>query len=79
MRATEVKLNTVSPGGFYLRQNGFPGFFFAGHHDRHHHRPVRPPLFDAGYLFKVDGQRPVSNQLDIIEPKNAAVGPSRVP
>ena len=75
MRATEVKLDTVCPRGFYLWQNGFPRFFFAGHHDRHHYRPVGPAFFDAGNLFKVDGQRTVSDELDIIQPQNAPIGP----
>src|SRR3990167_6657019 len=36
--AAEVQLDTVATGGFHQRQYGFPGFFDAGHHQRHDHR-----------------------------------------
>ena len=43
----------------------------AGHHQAHHHRPVRPIPLDLRDLGEVDGERPVRDQLDVAEPGDA--------
>ena len=54
--AAEVQLDAIASRGFHQRQNEFPRFLFAGHHQRHDQRPIRPVFFDLGDFPQVDLQ-----------------------
>jgi hypothetical protein len=68
VRAAEVQLHAVGAGVFHHGQDAFPAFFLAGHHQRDDQRAVRPGLLHAGHLLQVGAQRPVGDQLDVVEP-----------
>ena len=73
--AAEVQLNPVGAGVFDQWQNGFPGMFFAGHHDGDDHGAVWIVGFDALDLFEVGEKVAVGDQLNVVEPQQTAVSP----
>ncbi|VVO16327.1 hypothetical protein PS704_03862 [Pseudomonas fluorescens] len=72
--AAEVQFDAVGAGGFHQRQDVFPRFFDAGHHQRHDQRTVRPVLFHLGDFPQIDLQGTVGDQLDIVEAQHFTVG-----
>ncbi|MCY1243691.1 hypothetical protein D9M72_567160 [compost metagenome] len=67
VRTAEVQLNAISAGFFYQRQDGFPRFFFAWHHDRSDQCAVGPAHFHFFHFAQVHFQRTVGDQLDIVK------------
>jgi hypothetical protein len=57
----------------------FQALLGAGHHQRDDQRAVGPVALDAADLLQVGLQRPVGDQLDVVEAHHAAVGPISVP
>ncbi len=51
-----------------------PALLVAGHHDRGHERPVGIELLDLGHLLEVHLERPVGDELDVVEAHQAPVG-----
>jgi hypothetical protein len=45
----------------------FQALFGAGHHEADHQRPVGPGALDRADLVQVQLQRPVGDQLDVVE------------
>jgi len=73
VRAAEVEFDAVGAGVFHERQDGFPALLLARHHQRDDHGAIRPVAFDAFDLFEVGVQRPVSDQLDVVQADHTAV------
>ena len=67
VRAAEIQLDAVAAGVFHPRQDALPAFLGARHHQADHHRAVRPVALDLLDLVQVDLQRPVGDQLDVVE------------
>ena len=72
VRTTEVQLDAISTGVLHIAHDVVP--FVAGlHHQRGDHRVVREALFHLGDLAQVVLQRPVGDQLDVVEPHHTVV------
>ena len=56
------------------RQDAPSSAFFARHHERHDHGAVGPVALDLGDLAQVQLQRPVGDELDVVEADHAPVG-----
>src|SRR6185369_13531722 len=71
----EIELDAVGPGLLDHRQDRLPALFHARHHQRDDDSAVRPVLLDLLYFTQVCLQVAVGDQLDVVEAKQAAVGP----
>ncbi|MCY1192129.1 hypothetical protein D9M72_33840 [compost metagenome] len=56
VRATEVQLDAISPGGFHQRQDELPRLLYARHHQRDDQCAVGPVLLHLGNFTQVDVQ-----------------------
>src|SRR5690606_27565226 len=74
VRTAEVQFYAVGAGLLDERQDSFPAFLLAGHHDRGDQRPVRPVHLDLLHLDEVRIEVAVGDQLDIVEAEQAPVG-----
>src|SRR5690606_31038771 len=70
MRAAEVPLDRVPLGPPDTPEDAFPALFGPWHPQGVDHRPVGPLLLDPLDLLQVDLERPVGDQLDIVEAVN---------
>jgi len=73
VRAAEVELDAIATGVFHHRQDALPGILLAWNHQRNDQRPIRPVAFDLSDLLEVDAQRPVGDELDVVETDQRAV------
>ena len=73
VRAAEVEFNAVGARVFHQRQDVLPALFHTRHHQRDDHGAVGPVAFNALDLFEVGLQRPVGDQLDVVQADHAAV------
>ena len=73
VRAAEVELDAVAAGVLDLRQDRLPGLLVARHHQRDDERAVGPVALDLADLVEVDLERPVGDQLDVVEADHAPV------
>src|SRR3989344_2370070 len=71
--AAEVEFDAIGAGVFHERQDVLPALLLARHHEGDDHGAVRPVAFDALDLFEVGVQRPVSDQLDVVQADHTAV------
>ncbi len=71
VRAAEIELDRVGAGLLDPGQDGLPAGLLAGHHERDDHRPVGPVALDLLDLAQIDLERPVGDQLDIVEAGHA--------
>ena len=73
MRTTEIQLHPVAFGVFHLAQDIFPARLFTRHHQAGDKRPVRPCTLHRLDFLKIHIQRPVGNQLNVVQPEQAPV------
>ena len=73
VRAAEIEFYPIGASVFYTVQNRLPRRFFTRDHQRYDHGSVGPLAFDFTDLAQVDFQVAVSDQLNVIEPHQAAV------
>ena len=73
VRAAEIELDAVGAGLLDQRQDALPARLLARHHQRDDERAVRPVALDLLDLAQVDVERPVGDQLDVVEADQAAV------
>ena len=73
VRTAEIQLHPVAFGVFHLAQDIFPARLLARHHQAGHQRPVRPGALYRLDFLKVYIQRPVGDQLDVVQPEQAPV------
>ena len=73
MGTPEIELEPVGTRVLNLSQNRFPHALLTGHHQRDHESAIRPVLLDLRDLIKVHLQRPVGDQLNVVETDHAAV------
>mmetsp|Transcript_6361 Transcript_6361/g.25874 ORF Transcript_6361/g.25874 Transcript_6361/m.25874 type:complete len:397 (+) Transcript_6361:1035-2225(+) len=74
VRAAEVQLHAVGAGVGHALKNRLPARLVHRHHQRDDHGPVGEIALHAADLVEVDLQRPVADQLDVVEADDAAVG-----
>ncbi|MPL84611.1 hypothetical protein SDC9_30576 [bioreactor metagenome] len=73
MRAAEVQLDAVGAGVLDMAEDRLPALLVAGHHQRHHERPVGIVALDRLDLAQVDLERAVGDQLDVVDPHHPPV------
>src|SRR5215213_10585978 len=71
MRAAEIELDSVGPGRLDPWKDTLPGFFLAGHHERHDDGAIRPAALHLRDFLKVDLQGSVGDKLDVVEGRDA--------
>ena len=73
VRAAEIELDAVGTGLLDPGQDRLPALLGAGDHERDQERPVRPVALDLLDLLQVHLERPVGDQLDVVEADHAPV------
>ena len=73
MRTAEIQLHPVAFGVFHLAQDILPAWLFTRHHQAGDKCPVRPCTLHRLDFLKVYIQRPVSDQLDVVQSEQAPV------
>ena len=73
MRAAEVELDAVAARLLDARQDGLPAFLRTRNHDGDDHGAVRPFALHLLDLLEVHLQRPVGDELDVVEAEEPAV------
>ena len=74
VRAAEVELDAVGAGLLDRGQDRLPARLVAGDHERDDHRAVGVVALDDLDLAEVGLQRPVGDELDVVEAEEPAVG-----
>ena len=73
VRTAEIQLHPVAFGVFHLAQDILPAWLFTRHHQAGDKCPVRPCTLHRLDFLKVYIQRPVSDQLDVVQSEQAPV------
>ena len=77
MRASIVQLDTVSAGILDAADDVVPRFPLRLHHRGDDHRAVRPRPLHLGDLPQIDFERPIGDQLDVVDGEHLLI--ARVP
>ena len=73
MGAAEIELDGIGPRLLDAAQDLRPGRLLAGHHQRDDHGAIGPVALHLLDLAQIDLQRPVGDQLDIVEADHLVV------